>query len=355
MESVTKASELLQAQTHVWNHTFNFVTSMSLKCAIQLGIPEAVQSNGGSITLPELVTALGICPKKSSYLQRLMRLLVQCGFFSLSEKGDNIYYSLTVAGRFLIKGDQHYSGAAFALLVLDPVLMAQYHEMSTWFRSDKDDTTVFSHTYGKQTWEFMADMPNMSTLFNEGMASDSCLVAEVVVKECKDVFEGVKSLVDIGGGIGIMVKAIAAAFPQVDCTVLDLSHVVAGLEDSGNVKYIAGDMFEFVPPADAILLKWILHDWEDEPSLKILKKCKEAVTSKGKSGKVIIIDMVLDDESLDEKSKTAQYCFDVGIMVSQKGMERTEKEWDKLFSEAGFTRYQINKFLGTRAVIEVYP
>lgn len=88
------------------------------------------------------------------------------------------------------------------------------------------------------------------------MTSDSRLVATALLEsESKRVFEGLGSLVDVGGGTGTMAMAIAAEFPELECTVFDLPHVVAGLNGTKNVKYVAGDMFKEIPPADAYLLK----------------------------------------------------------------------------------------------------
>jgi ubiquinone/menaquinone biosynthesis C-methylase UbiE len=84
-------------------------------------------------------------------------------------------------------------------------------------------------------------------------------VAWIIVRECGEVFAGINSLVDVGGGDGTMAKAIAKAFPHVRCSVLDLPHVVGGNgmpgEGEGTVEFIAGDMMVFIPPADAVLLK----------------------------------------------------------------------------------------------------
>ncbi|TKY66804.1 Trans-resveratrol di-O-methyltransferase [Spatholobus suberectus] len=75
-------------------------------------------------------------------------------------------------------------------------------------------------------------------------------------------------------------------------------------------------MFESIPPADAILLKWILYDWNDEQCVKTLKKCKEAIIkSKGKEQKVIIIDIVLENEKGDDESIETQLFFDMFLMV----------------------------------------
>jgi methylase of polypeptide subunit release factors len=92
-------------------------------------------------------------------------------------------------------------------------------------------------------------------LFQTGMIADSRLVMEVVLKEHSSVFQGVSSLVDAGGGHGAAAASIAKVLPHVKCTVLDLPHVVAGAPISGNVHFVAGDVFEYIPPADAVLLK----------------------------------------------------------------------------------------------------
>ncbi|KAJ1412217.1 S-adenosyl-L-methionine-dependent methyltransferase [Sesbania bispinosa] len=75
------------------------------------------------------------------------------------------------------------------------------------------------------------------------MASDARLMTSVVMEKCKWVFNGLESLVDVGGGTGTMAKAIAKSFPKMECIVFDLPHVVAGLEGSENLKYVAGNMF----------------------------------------------------------------------------------------------------------------
>ncbi|BFG25110.1 hypothetical protein CerSpe_113840 [Prunus speciosa] len=83
MGSEVRAShELLQAQAHIWNHIFSFINSMSLKCAVQLDIPDVIQKHGQPMTLSELVSALPISPTKAHFIPRLMRILVHSGFFS---------------------------------------------------------------------------------------------------------------------------------------------------------------------------------------------------------------------------------------------------------------------------------
>ncbi|PQP92960.1 hypothetical protein Pyn_33736 [Prunus yedoensis var. nudiflora] len=99
MGSEVRAShELLQAQAHIWNHIFSFINSMSLKCAVQLGIPDVIQKHGQPMTLSELVSALPISPSKADFIPRLMRILVHSGFFAQeSLSGGEQGYVLTDA------------------------------------------------------------------------------------------------------------------------------------------------------------------------------------------------------------------------------------------------------------------
>uniref|UniRef100_M0ZJT1 O-methyltransferase C-terminal domain-containing protein n=2 Tax=Solanum tuberosum TaxID=4113 RepID=M0ZJT1_SOLTU len=114
-------------------------------------------------------------------------------------------------------------------------------------------------------------------------------------------------------------------------------------------------MFDKIPHANAILLKSVLHDWNDENCVRILKKCKESIPSRAKGGKVIIIDIVLENPKERNEFVRAQHNMDMLMMVLCGAKERTEKEWEKLFIEAGFNEYKIFHVLGLRSLIEIYP
>ncbi|CAN1152531.1 Probable O-methyltransferase 3 [Linum perenne] len=168
------------------------------------------------------------------------------------------------------------------------------------------------------------------------MASDARLVTKVLVNECRHVFEGLGSLVDVDGGTGTVAKVIAGGFPVMECTVLDLPHVVEGPENGGNLRFVGGDMFVEIPA-------WILHDWSDE-------ECGR------EGGKVIIIDMKVENQKANNDDKIEiQLFFDMLMMILVIGRERDEKEWAKLFVDAGFRDYKITPILGLRSIIEVYP
>lgn len=99
----------------------------------------------------------------------------------------------------------------------------------------------------------------------------------------------------------------------------------------------------------------VLHNWNDEDCMKILKKCKEAILGKEKSGKVIIIDIVMDSKKEDYESLQAQISMDLQMMVLLDAKERREKEWAILFQKSGFSGYKIFSMFDYRSIIEVYP
>ncbi|KAL8506534.1 hypothetical protein ACS0TY_017427 [Phlomoides rotata] len=343
--------ELLDGQTHVWNHIFHFTNSMTLKCAIQLGIPDAIHKHGKPMTLSELADALPINKAKSDGLYRLMRILVHSKFFDKVKKSEDEEeaYSLTRVSRLLLR-DEPLSIAPFALAMLDPVLLDPYHHMAEWFQDELPSPFFTKH--GKNLWEYAGEDQRWNQSFNEGMACDAGFATSILTKHCKQVFEGLETMVDVGGGTGAVAKAVADAFPGLKCIVLDLPQVVDGMEGFENLRYVGGDMFESIPQADAVFLKWIFHDWPYEESIKLLRKCKEAIIP---SGKVIIVDMVVDYKNENRKATETQFFFDMMMMTDATGIERTEKDWAKLFFDAGFKSYKINHVLGLRSVIEVFP
>ncbi|THG21291.1 hypothetical protein TEA_022383 [Camellia sinensis var. sinensis] len=148
------------------------------------------------------------------------------------------------------------------------------------------------------------------------------------------------------GGTGINARIISEAFPGIKCTVFDLPHVVENLPEEKNLNYVGGDMFQSFPFADAFFFK---------NCVKILKRCREAIPSKEDGGKVIIIDMVVDGDRDEHDITETKLVFDILMMVLVTGRERSEKEWEKIFLEAGFSHYKITPIFGLRSLIEIYP
>ncbi|TKY59216.1 Flavonoid 4'-O-methyltransferase [Spatholobus suberectus] len=146
----------------------------------------------------------------------------------------------------------------------------------------------------KRLLGFIHQNPTHMKTFNEAMESDSQVV-RLALRDCKSVFEGLDSMVDVGDATGNTAKIICKAFPNLKYVVLDLPQVVTGLTGSKNLSFVGGNTFKSIPQADAILLKWALHNWSDDDCIKILKNCKDAISGKGKGGKVIIIDIVINE------------------------------------------------------------
>ncbi|KAI5661949.1 hypothetical protein M9H77_21272 [Catharanthus roseus] len=345
-----QSSEIRNAQAHFFTQVFSFTSMSSLKCAVQLGIPDAIHSHGKPMALSDLTNSLPINPSKAPYIYRLMRILVAAGYFSEEEKN---VYSLTPFTRLLLKNDP-LNSISMVLGVNQIAELKAWNAMSEWFQNE--DLTAFETAHGKNFWDFGAE-DKYGKNFDGVMAADSILVSKMLIPEFNYLFEGLDSLVDVGGGTGTIAKAIAKSFPDLKCTVFDLPHVVANLESTENLEFVGGDMFEKIPSANAILLKWILHDWKDEECVKVLKMCRKAIPEKEKGGKVILIETVLMDSKKHENEEAvkAQISSDIDMMVFFTAKERTEEEWATLFREAGFSGYKIFPMIDFRSPIEVYP
>ncbi|KAL9243782.1 hypothetical protein vseg_017628 [Gypsophila vaccaria] len=353
--SENSTKELLKAQTHISSQIFNFVNSMALKCALQLQIFDTIHNHGKPMTLTELTTSLSLQPTKVTSLYRILRVLVHLNFLSksYSPNGDEAY-ELTINSQLLLI-NHPMTLAPFAQSMLDPTLTDPAHQIATWFQNK--DISPFHTIHGCGFWEYVGSVSTFNDCFNQAMASDAKFVGEILMKsgEFKGLLEGVGSLVDVAGGTGTLARIISKGFPSVKCSVLDLPHVVDGLQKNGlELDFIGGDMFVAIPPADVLLLKWILHDWNDVNCIKILEKCKEAIPSKEQGGKVIIIDAVVD--TLNDDITGSQLKLDMQMLSATiGGKERTEKEWKNLFVKAGYLDYEIYNILGSRSVIVVYP
>lgn len=234
--------ELLQAYALIYNSSINYMKSMSLKCAIELGIPDVIHNHGQPITLSKLIETLPIHPSKARCIRRLMRLLVHSGFFAKQqEEQEEEKYTLTPVSRLLQK-DQPFEATQLFLNQFVPEFSNSCLFLSTWLQNS--DETPFETVNRRPVWDFLAQNLGQKQKFYDEMILDSQLIGKAVVEECKEVFEGVRSLVDVGGGIGTMSKVIARRFPHIKCTVFYLPHIVSGLQ--GNEKYLQIYLLKYI-------------------------------------------------------------------------------------------------------------
>ncbi|KAF9605714.1 hypothetical protein IFM89_018057 [Coptis chinensis] len=333
---------ILQGQQNITKLLFAFADTMALKCVVELRIADIINSHGLPISLSEIAagiqsTSSSSSPPNINYLFRIMRLLVRKGVFSSHAPNQNEekLYGLTNSSKWLLR-DADFS--------MTPIIQAVTHHcsMDSFQKLNKcveEGGYAFAKANGCEIWEFASMNPEFNRLFNSGMASASKIAVDAILSGYKNGFDGLRSLVDVGGGTGTLIGEIVKAYPHLTGTNFDLPHVVATAPEHAGVVHVGGDMFVEIPHADAIVMKWILHDWNDEDCVKILKNCHKAIANRGV--KVIIVEIVLQPDGVAPLDETG-LIFDLSMIAhSSGGKERTETEWEKLLRDGGYSRHRI--------------
>ncbi|XP_038887461.1 acetylserotonin O-methyltransferase-like [Benincasa hispida] len=337
-ETITKESkwkkEEEEAKIQIYKYVFGFAEAAAIKCAIELKIADAIESHGRPMTLSQLSTALNCSPP---LLFRIMRFLVHRRIFKEETTAENVIgYSQTPLSHLLI--------TVAPLLVLEnsPTIVESWHNLSARLKnndSTSDLLAPFEVAHGKGIWSYAATNPEFNRMFNEGLGCNARVITlPTILESCGDIFNGIGSLVDVGGGNGTTLSILVKAFPWMKGINFDLPNVVSTSEEYNGVEHVAGNMLHFVPNADAAFFMWILHAWDDEDCIKILKNCKEAIPED--RGKVIIIDSVIDEKEENKMLSDIRLTLDIMMMTrSRKGRERTHDEWTHLLiNKAGFSR-----------------
>jgi hypothetical protein len=169
-------------------------------------------------------------------------------------------------------------------------------------------------------------------------------------------FSSFGTVVDVGGGHGGLITSILKANPELKGILLDAPQVIEGarpkIEAAGladRCETVAGDFFKSVPEGgDAYVMKWIIHDWDDERAITILKNIRNQM---GRSGKVIIVDCVVPENNEPDFSKL----FDLNMLVMTGGKERTEKEFAQLLGAAGFRLLRVIPTKVPTSIVEAEP
>ncbi|KAL2512516.1 O-methyltransferase family protein [Abeliophyllum distichum] len=349
MEAKCTSEEEAQAQMDIWKYVFGFTEMAVVKCAIELKIADVLESHDGRpMTLPELSSALGCSPP---ILYRIMRFLIHRKIFKeISVGHESTGYVQSPLSRLLMKNGDN-SMAAFVLLESSPEMLAPWHGLSA--RALEIGASAFTAAHGEDVWRYAAANPSHNKLINDAMACHARVAMSAITEIYADVFEGIGSLVDVGGGDGTTIGILVKKCPWIRGINFDLPHVISSAQNWDGVEHVGGNMFEKIPKADAAFLMWVLHDWGDDECINILKKCREAIP--GDTGKVIIAEAVID-EGEEDKFKNVGLALDMVMMAhTDKGKERTFKEWTNVLSAAGFTRYTFKHFQAVQSVIEAYP
>jgi hypothetical protein len=272
------------------------------------------------------------------FLYRVLRALVEIGLLSEEEDGR---FGLTTMGR-LLREDDPDSLRPVAIVYGD----AFYQAWSGLLQGVKSGRTPFEELFGAAFFDYFAQHPELGEAFDRTMASLSTAMADEVVAAYD--FSGIRTLVDVGGGHGALLAAVLKAHPAITGVLFDQPAVIDSAREwiaaeglSDRCELIGGDFFEAVPEGkDAYLMKWILHDWDDERAVRILRNCRQAM---GERARLLTVEVVLPDRV---GTAPAGCRNDVHMLVLTGGRERTESEYRALLCAAGL---QLTRVIPTRA------
>lgn len=200
------------------------------------------------------------------------------------------------------------------------------------------------------TFELLAENEVAQDIYNRAMTSLSAMEGEAIAGSDYDWGSG--RILDVGGGQGALALRIAQIARDAQVAVFDLPHVVArvreSLEEAG-VEVHGGSFFEGVAgPADLCILKHVIHNWDDDSAGRILASCREALAP---GGRIVVCEMVIVEDDEDPFAKI----MDVEMLVGRDGRERTQQEFERLFSAAGCRLSRIVQTDNPIRLIEVVP
>lgn len=319
------------------------VLPMILKSAIELDILNTISKAGpGNYLSPsDLASKLLMSnPHAPIMLERILRVLATykvlgCKRSELSNGEAEWLYCWTPVCKFLSNNEDGASIAPLLLVHQDKVPMKSWYHVTD---AVLDGGTAFDKAYGMNIFEYASQDPQFNKVFNRSMAGHSTITMKKIL-ETYNGFEGLKSIVDVGGGRGATLNMIISKYPTIKGINFDLPHVVGDSPIHPGVEHVGGDMFASVPKGDAIFLKWIFHSWSDEDCLRILKNCYEALAD---NKKVIVAEFIIPEVpgGSDDATKSVVHLDAIMLAYVPGGKERTEKEFESLATRAGFKSFR---------------
>ncbi|MGH9966377.1 MAG: methyltransferase [Pyrinomonadaceae bacterium] len=280
-------------------------------------------------------------------LYRLLRLLSTFGVFSESEPDRFAQTPLSELLRSGTTGSLRPWVRMTALPVWGRVLAEALHSIKTGEPS-------FKRSMGVELFDYLAARPHEGEIFNEAMSAFGEGVANAVAQAYD--FGGVRKIVDVGGGHGILISTILRANPHLKGVLFDLPHVANGARGvlvaarvADRCEICAGDFFESVPAGgDAYVLSWIIHDWDRNRAVIILSNCRRAMNP---AGRLLLVETVIPAPDEAHPGKIMDFVMLVGL----GGQERTEDQYADLLHEAGFDLRRVVPTASPMSVIEAVP
>ena len=310
--------------------------------AAQLGVADLLAS--GPQSMADLSAATGV---DAQSLYRVLRALASRGLF---REDDDQRFSLTTLAEPL-RQDAAHSIRPQALWSGSEAYRRTWGHLAYSVRTGEP---AFDHVYGKPFFDYLVEQPAFAKIFNDVMTSASSDEGASIA--AAHDFSGYRRIVDVGGGHGALLTAVLDRHPGPLGVLFDLPDVVEtvhGAIDShvaaGRVEKVAGDFSEAVPRGgDAYLLKWIVHDWDDEAAIRILTNCRTAMAP---AGKVLLVEVVIPQGT----AGTDATRLDTTMLVFTGSRERTEREYRDLLHRAGLTLLTITPTASPFSILEATP
>jgi orsellinic acid C2-O-methyltransferase len=319
--------------------------SRALDLAARLGIADGLAA--GPLPASELAAKTDT---NAAALRRVLRLLASVGVFSEQDDGA---FALTPLGE-LLRSDVPGSARASVMLFAGVGIQDSWKELEYCvrtglpaFRKHSPDADAFSNMD-----------PVQQKVFDDAMATFAPATAAALAAAYD--FSRFGTVMDVGGGNGAILIGLLGANPKLGGIVFERPSAAegarrklaeVGLAERCQVK--AGDFFESVPEgADAILLKHVIHDWNDEQATRILANCRRALTP---GAKLLIAEGIYPpriDTSLESRGAAAN---DVNMLVVAGGRQRSEQEFRALYDAAGLELTRIVPTLARVSLIEGVP
>jgi len=229
-----------------------------------------------------------------------------------------------------------------------------YRAWGSLLASVQTGSPAFNHVFGPGLFDYLHSNTESAATFNQGMADLSSMLAYAVLMAYD--FSAISSIVDVGGGQGGFLKKILEFHPEMDGTVFDLPSTIGTTQEylngatcGGRCSSLGGDFFKDVPAgADAYILCGVIHDWDDDHGVQILKNCRRAMAA---NGRVLLVETVVPDTDANCFSKI----LDLNMLVMTGGRERTKAEFCALFDAAGYKLTKIIPTIAPQSVIEAIP
>jgi hypothetical protein len=317
-----------------------YLPSRGLHVVNQLGVADLLKE--GPRSIEDLARATGAHQQS---LYRLLRMLAGYGVFAEETPG---HFQLSPAAALLQTGgpeSMHNAVKMIGDMTGDGSWWAASGHLGHSVRTGEP---AFNHVHSMGFFEHLSQHPEASSWFDRGLANFAAPENAAIVNTYD--FTPFKQIVDVGGGQGGLLAEVLKTYPSVRGTLYDRSEVVlepAYLTDAGvrdRCEVVAGDFFKSVPKGgDAYILKRILHDWNDQQCVKILRTCREAMDERSR---ILVVDAVVPPGNHAHPSKV----MDILMMLLVEGRERTEQEFLELFQRAGL---KLTKIVPTPSVLSI--